>query len=175
MRKVKSEDAQSYVVQPLPDIRTRAQLEAASDDAIIAEAKEILAKRVRRGQALTSPDTVKDYLLLQYSNREAELFGCIFLTNQHEVIVVEELFYGTIDGASVYPREVLKRALQLNAAAVTFFHNHPSGATEPSEADLRMTQTLKTALKVVEIRVLDHIIIGAAARRPLSFAERGLI
>jgi DNA repair protein RadC len=104
---------------------------------------------------------------------EHEVFGCLFLDNQHAVIAAEDLFRGTIDGASVYPREVVKRALALNAAAVILYHNHPSGVSEPSQSDQRLTQRLKAALGTVDIRVLDHFVVGRA--EALSFAERGLL
>jgi len=104
---------------------------------------------------------------------EHEVFVCIFLNNQHIVIKHEEMFRGTIDGASIYPREVAKRCLQLNAAAVLFAHNHPSGRTEPSQADRHITDKLKTALNLFDIRTLDHFIIGKD--KPYSFAEHGLL
>ncbi|MEZ8076857.1 DNA repair protein RadC, partial [Vibrio sp. FF112] len=103
---------------------------------------------------------------------EREVFAVMFLDNQHHLISFEELFFGTIDSASVYPREVVKAALKTNAAAVIFAHNHPSGDATPSQADKRITQRLKDALALVDIRVLDHIVIGDSA---VSFAERGLL
>lgn len=176
MTTIKSEDAGAYKIHPLgkEDFEVK-PCTFKSDDTIIEEALKILSARVSRGQALTKPDDVKNYLLIRYRGRLHEMFGCIFLNNQHEIIEVEELFYGTIDGASVYPRVVVQRALQLNAAAVTFFHNHPSGNPTPSQADIRLTGLLKTALKTVDIRTLDHIVIGAADTRPVSFAEQGFI
>ena len=102
----------------------------------------------------------------------AEVFACLFLDNRHRVIAYEELFRGTIDGASVHPREVVKRALHFNTAAVILAHNHPSGIAEPSQADERITQRLKDALALVDIRLLDHMIIGDDV---VSFAERGLL
>ena len=101
------------------------------------------------------------------------MFACLFLDNQHRVILLEELFRGTIDGASVYPREVVKQALYHNAAAVIFAHNHPSGISEPSQADKHITEKLKQALSLFDIRVLDHFIIGDG--QPYSFAEHGLL
>ena len=176
MTTIKSEDAGAYKIHPLGnDDFTVKPYTLKPDDTIIEEALKILAGRVSRGQPLTKPDDVKNYLLLFYRSHEHEVFGCIFMNSQHEVITFEEMFQGTIDGASVYPREVVKRALELNAAAVTFYHNHPSGNPTPSQADIRLTGLLKTALKTVDIRTLDHIVIGAADTRPVSFAEQGLI
>jgi DNA repair protein RadC len=103
-----------------------------------------------------------------------EVFGCLWLDNQHRVLEFEELFHGTIDGASVYPREVVRAALRLNAAAVIFAHNHPSGVAEPSEADRMITQRLKQALNLIDIRVLDHFIVGDGDQA-YSFAEHGLL
>ena len=176
MTTIKSEDAGAYKIHPLgKEDFTVKPFTFKSDDTIIEEALKILSARVSRGQALTKPDDVKNYLLIRYRGRVHEMFGCIFLNNQHEIIEVEELFYGTIDGASVYPRVVVQRALQLNAAAVTFFHNHPSGNPTPSQADIRLTGLWRTVLKTVDIRTLDHIVMGAADTRAVSFAEQGLI
>ncbi len=140
---------------------------------LLQRASAILLKRLKRGKCLSSPDEVKTYLRMQIGHLEHEVFSCLFLDNQHAIIAVEEMFRGTIDGASVYPREVVKRALELNAAAVIFAHNHPSGVSEPSQADQRLTQRLKAALGTVDIRVLDHFVVGSADA--LSFAERGLL
>lgn len=135
--------------------------------------RRYLLGRLCRGRALGSPAEVRQFLQLKLRSLPHEVFACIFLDNQHAVISYEELFRGTIDGASVYPREVVKRSLSLNAAAVIFAHNHPSGVAEPSQADQRLTQRLKAALGTVDIRVLDHFVIGEA--EALSFAERGLL
>lgn len=141
---------------------------------IVAQALSILAGRLREpGEALTSPESVKSYLAMQIAEKEHEVFGCLFLDNQHRVIACENIFRGTIDGASVHPREVVKESLQRNAAAVILYHNHPSGFPEPSEADKRITQRLIEALKLIDVRVLDHIVIGGLDS--VSFAERGLI
>jgi DNA repair protein RadC len=115
----------------------------------------------------------RDYLLCRLRGYAHEVFACLFLDNQHRVIAFEELFRGTIDGASVYPREVVKKALAANSAAVIFAHNHPSGVAEPSEADKHITQRLRQALGLIDVRVLDHFIVGEG--RPFSFAEHGLI
>ena len=110
---------------------------------------------------------------LRLSERPNEVFVCLFLDTRHRVIAVEELFHGTIDGASVHPRVVVQRALESNSAAVLFFHNHPAGVAEPSQADLRITERLKNSLALVEIRVLDHVVV--ATEGTVSFAERNLL
>jgi DNA repair protein RadC len=141
---------------------------------ILGEAAAILKRALRRpGAALTSPDLVAEYLKFNIATRPHEVFVVLFLDNQHCLIETKELFRGTIDGASVYPREVVKEALQLNASAVILAHNHPSGIAEPSQADHNITRKLKEALALVEIRTLDHIVIGGTAH--MSFAQRGLI
>ena len=121
---------------------------------------------------MTSPQHTLDFLKMELGGLEHEIFGCIFLDNRNRVICFEQLFNGTIDGAAVHPREVVKRTL-LNAAAVIFAHNHPSGVPEPSSADKAITKQLKGALGLVDVRVLDHVIIGGNAS--VSFAERGYI
>ncbi len=127
----------------------------------------------RPGLELPSPNSTRDFLRVLLADRKAEVFGCMYLDNQHRVIETAELFQGTIDGAAVYPRVVVQQALTLNAAAVMFFHNHPSGVAEPSHADEAITRRLKDALALVDIRVLDHFIVTAG--ESLSFAERGLL
>ena len=114
----------------------------AEADTVVKLALAITARKHRRGAALCSPQDTRDYLMLHIGGRPFELFGVLFLDNRHRIIAIEELFQGTIDGASVHPRVVVTRALNLNAAAVLFFHNHPSGVAEPSQADLRITQRL---------------------------------
>ena len=128
---------------------------------------------IERGNALTSPEITRAYLSAQLRGYSYEVFGCLFLDNQHRVIQFENLSRGTIDGASVYPREVVKMALYHNAAACLAYHNHPSGICEPSMADKQITEKLKQALGLVDIRLLDHFII--ADGEPYSFAEHGLI
>ncbi|WP_016956432.1 RadC family protein [Catenovulum agarivorans] len=135
--------------------------------------KRFLAENLQRGDALTSVDAVKSYLKAQLQDKHNEVFAVLFLDNQHKVIRFDVLFYGTIDGASVYPRVVVEQALQYKAAAVIFSHNHPSGVAEPSHADIQITNRLQQALSLVDIRVLDHFIIGDG--EPVSFAERGLL
>jgi len=139
----------------------------------IQRALAILADRMRDGPALTAPDTVRDYLRLLLHDRGHEVFVCLFLDAQHRVIATEELFRGTLAQTSVYPREVVKATLAYNAAAVVFAHNHPSGVCEPSRADELLTQTLKQALALVDVKVLDHFVVAGAAS--VSFAERGLL
>jgi DNA repair protein RadC len=146
----------------------------ANDTEIVREALRILDKQLRATDEiyLTSPTTVRDYLRLQLATRECEIFAVLFLTNRHRVIAFEELFRGTIDGATVHPREVVKEVLRHNAAAVILAHNHPSGASEPSRADEAITRRLTEALALVDVRVLDHLIVGETIT---SFAERGLL
>ena len=121
------------------------------------------------GIELPSPNRTREFLRVLLADRKAEVFGCLYLDNRHRVIETAELFQGTIDGAAVYPRVVVQQALTLNAAAVMFFHNHPSGVAEPSHADEAITRRLKDALALVDIRVLDHFIVTAG--ESLSFAE----
>ena len=128
---------------------------------------------MRQQPLLANPRIVREYLAVHYAGQEREVFGCLFLDNRHRLIAVEEMFLGTIDGASVHPREVVKRALKLNAAAVILAHNHPSGVAEPSQADELITARIRDALALVDIRVLDHLVVGGTT--VTSFAERGLI
>ncbi len=140
---------------------------------IVSMAKKLIKSKFVRGQALTSPEATRDFLVLELALLEREVFYCIFLDNQHRVIKAECCFKGTIDSANVYPREVLKRALKLNAKALILAHNHPSGLPEPSEADRSITSRLIRVLSLVDIRVLDHFIIGGTEH--FSFAEHGLL
>lgn len=145
-----------------------------SDDAIIASALRILEERARyEGDAMTNPTAVRDYLRLRITDLEHEEFWAVWLDAQHRPRAFESMFRGTIAQTSVYPREVVKSALQHNAAAVIFAHNHPSGIPEPSRADELLTQALKSALALIDVRVLDHLVV--AGGRILSFAERGLL
>ena len=142
------------------------------ENQVIDEALHILDRRLfARGPNLTSPDAVASYLKLHLAQQEHEVFGVIFLDAQHRVLAFEVLFHGSIDGASVYPRQVVKRALAHNAAALILTHNHPSGVAEPSQADRVLTRRLKEALELVDVRVLDHFIVGDG--EPLSMAEYG--
>ena len=140
---------------------------------VLAAAQEILATRIKHGDALGSPGAVREYLQLLLHDREHEVFVIVLLDSQNRVLAVEELFRGTLTQTSVYPSEVVKLALQGNAASVILAHNHPSGVTEPSRADELLTTALKQALALVDIKVLDHFIITAATA--LSFAERGIL
>lgn len=141
---------------------------------IISQGIAILTTVYQRENLMASnPQQVKAFCQLQLAALEHEVFGVLFLDSQHRLMVFSEMFRGTIDSASVYPREVAKAALQINAAAVIFAHNHPSGMPEPSQADIRITERLVEALKLLDIRVLDHIVVGGGDS--VSFAERGLI
>lgn len=130
-----------------------------------------LTERMERGEALTSPEQTRRYLSHLLRDRHREAFFVLFLDNQHRVIRGEVMFEGTIDAASVYPREVVKRSLELNAAALILAHNHPSGVAEPSQADRRITRRISDALALVDIRILDHFVVGDG--EVVSFAERG--
>ena len=141
--------------------------------AVLEMSRRALQEELQRGDALASPRVVRDYLQLLLAGRQQEVFLVLFLDTQHRVIASEELFHGTLSQTSVYPREVVKRALSHNAAAVILAHNHPSGVTEPSEADQLLTRALKQALALVDVTVLDHFVV--AAGQTLSFAERGLL
>jgi DNA repair protein RadC len=146
---------------------------AAQFAAAMELARRAAEERVREAKGLTSPGAVRDYLRLAIGGRPHEVFLCIWLDAQHRAIRFEELFRGTLTQTSVYPREVVKMALQTNAAAVIFAHNHPSGVAQPSQADELLTANLKEALALVEVKVLDHFII--AGNQAISFAERGLL
>ncbi len=141
--------------------------------AVLEMAKRHFIEILQRGDALSSSQATRAYLSAQLRGYSYEVFACLFLDNQHRVIVLEELFRGTIDGASVYPREVVKRALFHNAAAIIFAHNHPSGVNTPSQADKHITNKLQQALMLFDIRVLDHFIIGDG--QPYSFSEHGIL
>ena len=147
------------------------------DESIIQQAIKLIQSKLRTpGKALTSPNLVRDYLILQLAQFEEEHFSLVLLDSQHRVIGFENIFRGTIDGASVYPREVVKIALAHNAAAVILAHNHPSGNPEPSNADIHLTKRLTESLALIDVRVLDHIIVGGCSQTlTVSFAERGLI
>ena len=136
-------------------------------------ARRVLKERMQQGNALNSPSAVREYLRLKLQPLPYEVFMCLFLDAQNRVIEIEELFKGTLTQTSVYPREVVKAALRHNCGAVVFAHNHPSGVAEPSHADETLTQALKQALALIDVRVLDHFIVAGSG--VLSFAERGLI
>ena len=145
-----------------------------NEDWIVQQAIVLLERRVfKAGPRLERPAAVRDYLRLKLVAEPNEIFVVVFMNSMHDVLAVEPMFHGTINATSVYPRVVLQRALQLNAAAVIFAHQHPSGTTEPSNADRLLTEPLKTALALIDVRVLDHFVIGQGA--PYSFAESGLL
>lgn len=144
-----------------------------SRDPIVEQALSILACQAREADALANPEAVKDYLRLQLGDRPHEIFACVFLDAQNRVISIQELFRGTLTQTSVYPREVVIEALACQAASVILAHNHPSGSAKPSRADEALTQTLKAALALVDVRVLDHFIVTRSI--VLSFAECGLL
>jgi DNA repair protein RadC len=141
--------------------------------AVIELARRSLAQQLAQRPVLDAPAKVKDYLRLQLAQRDHEVFGVLFLDAQNHLLGFDEMFRGTLTQTSVYPREVAKRALEINAAAVILAHNHPSGAAEPSRADEFLTQSLKSALQMIDVRVLDHLVVGHAD--VVSFAERGLL
>jgi len=146
----------------------RAQFAAA-----IELARRSLQEKLKENAALTSPGAVRDYLRLRLASRKEEAFVCIWLDAQHKAIAIEEPFRGTLTQTSVYPREIVKSALRVNAAAVIFAHNHPSGVAQPSQSDELLTRNLKEALSLIEVKVLDHFIV--AGNQAISFAERGLL
>lgn len=139
--------------------------------AVLEMGRRHLAASIQRDSALESPQAVRDFLKAKLRHELHEVFACLFLDTKHRVLAFEVLFYGTIDGASVYPRQVVKRALANNAAALILTHNHPSGVSEPSQADKILTERLKEALALVDVRVLDHFIVGDG--EPLSMVENG--
>ena len=141
--------------------------------AVLELARRALAEQLRERAALDTPQAVRHYLQLQLAARAHEVFAVLFLDSQHRLIALEELFRGTLTQTSVYPREVVLRALHHHAAAVVLAHNHPSGSVQPSRADEALTQTLKSALALVDVRVLDHVIV--APGQALSMAEQGLV
>jgi DNA repair protein RadC len=141
--------------------------------AILEMSRRALKEELQRGDALNSPRAVRDYLQLLLGGRQQEVFLVLFLDTQHRVIASEELFHGTLSQTSVYPREVVKRALAHNSASVILAHNHPSGVAEPSQSDQLLTGALKQALALVDVRVLDHFVVTVG--QTLSFAEKGLI
>lgn len=158
---IKTEDNKYLLSEPL------------SKNQIYSLMLNILEDEYYRPDQLTSPEKTRRFLQLKLAKSEHEIFSIVFMDSQHQVIAYEELFRGTIDTATIYPREVVKRCLHHNAAAVILAHCHPSGLPEPSQADIRITERLVEALKLVDVRILDHIIVGGA--NSVSMAERGLI
>jgi DNA repair protein RadC len=141
--------------------------------AVMEMARRALAQQMQAAPVFDSPGRVKDYLALQLAGRAQETFAVLFLDAQHRLLRLEEMFHGTLTQTSVYPREIVRRALALNAGAVVLAHNHPSGLAEPSRADEYLTQTLRSALQLVDVRVLDHVVVGHG--QVVSMAERGLL
>ena len=174
MDSIRNEDKARYEVSKglNPDI-DMAELFTEQERFTLMEAQRIIEERfLRQTEPLRSPDLTRRFLQARLANEQAEIFGCIWLDSRHRVIRMQDMFCGTIDGAAVYPREVVKAGLVANAAAVILFHNHPSGVAEPSQADISLTKRLKDALGIVDIRVLDHFVV--AGTNHVSLAERGL-
>lgn len=155
------------------EVRGVGQAKFVQLQAVMELARRRLAETLEKGEGFHSPDDVRSYLRLHLSHLAQEVFLVLFLDTRHRLLAREELFRGTIDGAAVYPREVVKRALHHNAAAVILAHNHPSGVAEPSQADVRITEQLRSALSLVDVRLLDHLVVGAG--EPVSMADRGLL
>lgn len=141
--------------------------------AMLELSRRCMREELEERDVMSSSELTREYLRARMRHYPHEVFACLYLDNQHRVVRFEELFFGTIDGAAVYPREVVKRCLHNNAAAVIFAHNHPSGVAEPSHADVAITLRLKSALSTIDVRVLDHIIIGS--KDVVSLAERGVV
>ncbi|MES9897471.1 MAG: JAB domain-containing protein [Sedimenticola sp.] len=150
----------------MPQLRER-------DQKIVDDALAILAYVHQPGEEISSPQVTQKYLRLRLADCKNEVFGGIFLSNRHNIIATEELFFGTISGASVYPRVLVQRALEHNASALILYHNHPSGVAEPSRADEQITKRIVDALALIDVRILDHVVVGSGGCT--SFAERGLI
>lgn len=144
-----------------------------AENALIAQAMSILDGRIKGGDALSDPAVAGRYLKLRLQPNEREVFAALFLDTRHQVLAYEELFLGSVDGAEVHPREVVKAALRANAAAVIVGHNHPSGSANPSSADRVVTTRLKQALALVDVRLLDHFVVGVG--EPVSMAARGMV
>lgn len=168
LRKLLAANRRRFCAEPGLGPARFAELQAA-----VEISRRQLSESMRSGPLLASPKATNDYLAARLRDLEHEVFCCLYLDKRHRLIQFEELFRGTIDGASVHPREIVKQALQRNAAAVIVAHNHPSGIAEPSQADELITQRIKAALALVDIRLLDHIVVGDGVS--VSLAERGLI
>ena len=160
-------------VEALNDIKGLGPAKRAEIVAVLELARRALAEQLKEKTLFATPQAVRDYLQLQLGSRPHEIFAVLFLDSQHRLIVLEEMFRGTLTQTSVYPREVVVRALALNAASVVLAHNHPSGTAKPSRADEALTQTLKAALALVDVRVLDHFVVTAS--QAVSMAELGLL
>ena len=169
-------DLQGVLSASREDMQAQAGIGAAKFTLLQASlelARRHAMENLRRGAVMSSPQHTRQFLHCHLRDPAREVFSCLFLDSQHALICCEDLFWGTLDGAAVYPREVVRRALALQAAAVIFAHNHPSGVAQPSQADRRITERLQAALALVDIRVLDHIIVGRGEQ--FSFAEDGLL
>jgi DNA repair protein RadC len=167
LRNLLSTDVSSFCAHKGLGTAKYAQLQA-----VLEMSRRHLRETMQRGDVFNNPAETRNYLAMRLRDRSQEVFACLFLDNRNRLIAFEELFFGTIDGASVHPREVVRRAMQHNAAALILAHNHPSGIAEPSQADQQITRRLKDALGLIDVRVLDHIVVGDEC---VSFAERGLI
>ncbi|MEF9421185.1 JAB domain-containing protein [Xanthomonas citri] len=152
------------------DLKAQYQLQM-DEEGVLLAAATILERRLQRQGRIHSPEQAASYLVARCAHLSHEIFGVVFLDTKHHILATEHLFSGTIDGCEVHPRVVAKRALELNAVALVLFHNHPSGSPEPSEADRKVTQRLQEALGLLDIRVLDHLVIGG--RQHVSLAARG--
>ena len=172
MNRVQSEDPVAYAALSACTGRPAKSDTAKVEDHIIAEALEILKARMRTltGTFFNSPDSARDFLKLKLREYPYEVFAVIFLNTRHQLLEYVEMFRGTTDGASVHPREVVREAMRLNASAVILAHNHPSGDSTPSQSDLKITRRLQDALALIDVRVLDHMIVGETVR---SLAETG--
>ena len=148
-------------------------LQADRDEQILAAAERILLKRLERQGRISEPSSAAQYLRAHCAHLEYEVFGCIFLDTTHQILAIESIFRGTIDSAEIHPREIARRSLQLNAAALICFHNHPSGNLEPSAADRAVTARLKQALALIDVRLLDHFVVSAEGHT--SLAARGWV
>lgn len=168
VRGILEADVEAFCAQPGMGTSKFAQLQAA-----LELSRRHMLETLQRSDCLTSSVLTRDYIKSRMRAYTREVFLCLFLDNQHRVIASEELFYGTIDGSMVHPREVVRRCLHHNAAALIFAHNHPSGVAEPSQADISITRRLKNALALIDIRTLDHLVVGDA--EVTSLAERGLL
>lgn len=157
----------------LVKVKGLGQAKIAQLNAILELCRRVLSQKIDNRDVLDSPETTRQYLQLHFQGLEREQFACLLLDKGHRVIALETLFQGTVDAASVYPREIVKLALRLNASAVILCHNHPSGNTTPSQADICLTARVKEALQLVDISVLDHMIVGHG--ETLSMAEHGLL
>lgn len=158
------------VFEAKPNGKYVARRQFSADD-VLRFAMEIVGQRFQRGAAMSSPEATRQFLALKLAGKEYEVFGALFLDSQHRLIQGEELFRGTIDSTSVHPRIVVQRALQLNAAALILYHNHPSGVAEPSAADRHITERLVQSLGLIDIPIIDHFVVAGTAL--VSFAERG--